>query len=59
MVTAQRQLDGYMKMSSPEMEQLGRATIVHLGTCLPGAICLVYDNYNALAVGFGPTKPLP
>ena len=20
---------------------------------LPGAVCLVYDNYNALAVGFG------
>ena len=23
---------------------------------LPGAIELVYDNYNALAVGFGPTE---
>jgi hypothetical protein len=23
---------------------------------LPGAIELVYDNYNALAIGFGPSE---
>jgi hypothetical protein len=23
---------------------------------LPGAVELVYDNYNALAIGFGPTE---
>jgi hypothetical protein len=55
MATAQQQLDGFLKKYSPEMEKLGRAAIAHLRKRLPGAICLVYDNYNALAVGFGPT----
>jgi len=54
MPTAQQQLDGLLKKYSPEMEKLGRAAIAHLRKRLPGAFCLVYDNYNALAVGFGP-----
>jgi len=54
MPTAQQQLDGFLKKSSPEMEKLGRAAIAYLRKRLPGAFCLVYDNYNALAVGFGP-----
>ena len=58
MATAQQQLDGFLKKYSPEMEKLGRSAITHLRKRLPGAFCLVYDNYNALAVGFGPTaKP--
>ena len=55
MATAQQQLDGFLKKYSPEMEKLGRAAIAHLRKRLPGAFCLAYDNYNALAVGFGPT----
>ena len=55
MATAQQQLDGFLKKYSPEMEKLGRAAIAHLQKRLPGAICLAYDNYNALALGFGPT----
>jgi len=55
MATAQQQLDACLKKYSPGMEKLGRAAIAHLRKRLPGAICLVYDNYNALAVGFGPT----
>ena len=55
MATAQQQLDGFLKKYSPEMEKLGRAAIAHLRKRLPGAICLAYDNYNALAVGFGPS----
>ncbi len=55
MATAQQQLDGFLKKYSPEMEKLGRAAIAHLRKRLPGAICPVYDNYNALAVGFGTT----
>lgn len=55
MATAQQQLDGFLKKYSPEMEKLGRSAIAYLRKRLPGAICLAYDNYNALAVGFGPT----
>lgn len=58
MATAQQQLDGFLKKYSPEMEKLGRAAITHLQKRLPGAFVLVYDNYAALAVGFGATaKP--
>ena len=57
MATAQQQLDGFLKKYSPEMEKLGRSAIAHMRKRLPGAFCLVYDNYNALAVGFGqPTR---
>lgn len=55
MATAQQQLDGFLQKYSPEMEKLGRAAITHMRKRLPGAICLAYDNYNALAVGFGAT----
>lgn len=54
MATAQQQLDGFLQKYSPEMEKLGRAAIVHLRKRLPGAVVMVYDNYNSLAVGFGP-----
>lgn len=55
MATAQQQLDGFLQKYSPGMEKLGRAAITHMRKRLPGAFCLAYDNYNALAVGFGPT----
>lgn len=54
MATAQQQLDGFLQKYSPELSKLGRDAIAHMRKRLPGAICLVYDNYNALAVGFGP-----
>jgi hypothetical protein len=54
MATAQQQLDGFLQKYSPDVEKLGRAAIAHMRKRLPGAVCLVYDNYNALAVGFAP-----
>lgn len=56
MATAQQQLDGFLQKYSPEMEKLGRASIAHMRKRLPGAVVMVYDNYNSLAVGFGPTE---
>ena len=54
MTTAQQHLNQFLKKYSPEMEKLGHRAIKLLRKRLPGAICLVYDNYNALAVGLGP-----
>lgn len=54
MATAQQQLDAFLQKYSPEMEKLGRDAIRHLRKRLPGAVVMVYDNYNSLAVGFGP-----
>ncbi len=32
---------------------LGRKLLAYMRKRLPGAVCLIYDNYNALAIGFG------
>src|SRR5262245_59090891 len=52
---AQRRLDVFMARYSPEVAALARAALDKLRERLPGAIEMVYDNYNALVVGFGPT----
>lgn len=56
MPSAQQQLDGFLRKYSSQIGNLGRSVILHLRKRLPGAICLIYDNYNALAVGFGPGR---
>jgi hypothetical protein len=35
---------------------LARAVLAKMRARLPGAVELVYDNYNALAITFGPTE---
>ena len=56
MATAQAQLDGFIAKYSPDVAKLGRAAIARMRKLLPAAQVLVYDNYNALAVGFGPNE---
>lgn len=51
---AQAQLDGFIDKYSPEMAALTRALLARLKARLPGAMIMVYDNYNALAIGFAP-----
>jgi hypothetical protein len=50
---AQAQLDGFIDKYSPEVAALTRALYARMKARLPGATILVYDNYNALAIGFG------
>lgn len=52
----QKQLDGFLARYSPEIASLGKAVLGKLRKRLPGAVRMVYDNYNALVVGFGPTE---
>jgi hypothetical protein len=52
----EKQLDGFINKYSPEIRALARAALAKMRARLPGAIELVYDNYNALAVGFSPTE---
>lgn len=54
MASAQDQLAGFLGKYSPEIERLGGELIAALRQHLPQADVLVYDNYNALAAGFGP-----
>jgi hypothetical protein len=56
--TPERQLDAFISRYTPEIAALARASLEKLRWQLPGAVELVYDNYNALAIGFAPsTKP--
>lgn len=49
------QLDGFLSRYSPEIVSLAKVVLKKMRARLPGAFELVYDNYNALVIGFGPT----
>jgi hypothetical protein len=50
------QLADFIAKYTPEIGALAHAALAKMRARLPGAIELVYDNYNALAIGFGPTE---
>jgi hypothetical protein len=50
------QLDAFLDKYTPAIAQLARECLRKMRTRLPGAVQLVYDNYNALAIGFGPSE---
>jgi hypothetical protein len=52
---ARAQLAAFMKKYSPEMAREGRAALARMRRLVPGAVQMVYDNYNGLVIGFGPT----
>ena len=56
MATPQQQLDLFLDRFTPTVAALARAAIKRMQKRLPGAHRLVYDNFNALVVGFGPTE---
>jgi hypothetical protein len=50
------QLDSFLDKFTPAVATLARACLAKMRTRLPGAVQIVYDNYNALAIGFGPSE---
>jgi len=50
------QLSGFMAKYDPAIAAEGRSALATLRRILPGGGELVYDNYNWLVVGFGPTE---
>src|SRR5512140_1000098 len=52
--TAEQQLAVFLSEFDPEVARVGREAIEKLRRLLPGAVVMVYDNYNALAIGFSP-----
>src|SRR5207247_3430405 len=52
----EEQLGAFISKYAPEIAAQARAVLAKMRAFLPGAIELVYDNYNALAVGFGTTE---
>jgi hypothetical protein len=53
---AEAQLESFIDKYSPEVAADARALLARLKARLPGARILVYDNYNALAIGFGASE---
>lgn len=50
------QLDAFLDKFAPNVAAQARAALRKMRARLPGALELVYDNYNALAIGFSPTE---
>ena len=55
-MTPDEQLDQFIDRFTPAVAADARAALAMVTAALPGALRLVYDNYNALAIGFGPTE---
>ena len=55
MLDAQAQLDSFIDKFTPEVAALTRRLLARMKAHIPGAVIPVYDNYNALAIGFGPS----
>src|SRR6476646_7169124 len=52
----EKQLDFFIDKHTPEIAALARRMLARMRARLPGAVEFVYDNYAALAIGFGPTE---
>jgi hypothetical protein len=55
-MTPKEQLDVFIDRFTPEVATVARRALVKMRKLTPGALELVYDNYNALAIGFSPTE---
>ena len=55
-MTPQQQLDGFLAKYEPGIVKMANAMLRKMRKRLPGAIEMVYDNWNGLVIGFGPTE---
>lgn len=53
---AEQQLDSFLAKYDPEIEAFARRALAKMRKLMPGAIEMVYDNYNWLVIGFGPSE---
>ena len=54
--SAQRQLDQFLSRYTDDVARQARKHLAGLRRRLPTAVQFVYDNYNALVIGFGQTE---
>jgi hypothetical protein len=57
-MTADRELASFIGKYAPEVAAVAKAALVKMRKRLPGAVELVWDNYNALAIAFGSSEKL-
>lgn len=50
-----KQWDGFLARFNPPLIALVKAALTRMRKRVPGAVELVYDNFNALVIGFGAT----
>ena len=55
-MTGREQLETFISRYAPEVAACARRALARMRKRLPGAVELVYDNYNALVIGFGPSE---
>jgi hypothetical protein len=55
-VSAEKQLAGFIGKFTPQVAKVIRAARRKMRQRLPGAIELVYDNYNFFVIGYGPNE---
>ncbi|HYN08961.1 MAG TPA: hypothetical protein VES67_16380 [Vicinamibacterales bacterium] len=53
---AERQLAGFIAKYSPDIARQARGARRKMQTRLPGAVEMVYDNYNWLVIGYAPNE---
>jgi hypothetical protein len=53
---ASAQLDAFLAKYDPEVEAFARRALAKMRKLVPGAIEMVYDNFNWLVIGFSPTE---
>ena len=54
--TPAKQLDRFLDQFTPQVAAVARQALAKMRAGFPTATELVYDNYNALAIGFGPSE---
>jgi hypothetical protein len=55
-VSAERQLDEFLSRYAAEVRDVAVAAVEKLRARVPGAMRLVYDNYNALVIAFSASE---
>lgn len=50
---AETQIESFIARFSDDVAARIRAARAHMRQRMPGAVELIYDNYNALAIGYG------
>jgi hypothetical protein len=53
---AKTQLDSFIAKYDPEVATFARRALTKMRRLVPGAVEMIYDNYNWLVIGFGPTE---
>jgi hypothetical protein len=51
-MTPKKELDGFIAKFTPDLAKEAKDVLARMRKLCPGAYELVYDNYNALAIGF-------